>query len=244
MIEFSCQRCGKRFRVSRELAGRRGTCKHCRGPIVVPLPTPEGLTSSQSVSNGAAQSTADRMVVSFSNSGNQGIDKGMSSQIPMQPQVPPRVPMRIRRLLADHDQVVRAFQGFSLIQLLSAEGNPPERYIVQYNVKGLVRDTHGNPVPQLRHVVEIVLTSEYPRQSPKCKMLTAVFHPNIEPAAICVGDHWTAGERLSDLIVRIGEMLAFQAYNIKSPLDGEAAMWTDLNRHRLPVDERELRPPE
>ena len=53
---------------------------------------------------------------------------------------------------------------------------------------------------------------------------------------------WTAGERLVDLVVRIGEMIAFQAYNIQSPLDAEAAMWADLNRGLLPTDARDLRP--
>jgi ubiquitin-protein ligase len=75
-------------------------------------------------------------------------------------------------------------------------------------------------------------------------MLTPCFHPNIEPATICVGDHWTAGERLVDLVVRIGELITYQAYNIKSPLDGEAAMWADLHTRELPVDDRNLRPPE
>ena len=68
-------------------------------------------------------------------------------------------------------------------------------------------------------------------------MLTPIFHPNIDPATICVGDHWTAGERLVDLAVRIGEMIAYQAYNIQSPLDAEAAMWADLNAAKLPVDD-------
>lgn len=72
----------------------------------------------------------------------------------------------------------------------------------------------------------------------------ADFHPNIEPTAICVGDHWTASERLTDLVIRIGEMIAYQAYNIKSPLDGEAAMWVDLNRGGLPTDTRDIHPPE
>ena len=76
------------------------------------------------------------------------------------------------------------------------------------------------------------------------RMLTPIFHPNFDPVVICVGDHWTAGERLVDLIVRIGEMIAFQAYNIKSPLDGEAAMWLNQNSWSLPTDKRNLRPPE
>ena len=71
-------------------------------------------------------------------------------------------------------------------------------------------------------------------------MLTPVFHPNIDDSTICVGDHWAAGERLTDLVVRIGEMLAFQAYNIKSPLNGEAAMWADLHPEHLPVDPKPL----
>jgi ubiquitin-protein ligase len=74
-------------------------------------------------------------------------------------------------------------------------------------------------------------------------MLTPIFHPNIDPSTICVGDHWTAGERLVDLVIRIGEMIAYQAYNIRSPLDGEAAMWADLNGEKLPIDARNLRPP-
>jgi ubiquitin-protein ligase len=71
-------------------------------------------------------------------------------------------------------------------------------------------------------------------------MLTPIFHPNIDPAYICVGDHWVAGERLTDLVTRIGEMIAYQAYNIKSPLNGEAAMWADLNGAQLPVDKTNL----
>lgn len=74
-------------------------------------------------------------------------------------------------------------------------------------------------------------------------MTTPIFHPNIEPAAICIGDHWTAGERLVDLICRIAEMIGYQAHNVKSPLDGEAAMWTEKNPKKLPIDDRDLRPP-
>ena len=86
------------------------------------------------------------------------------------------------------------------------------------------------------HLVEIFLTRSYPRQAPQCRMLTPVFHPNIAQHAICIGDHWAAGESLSHLIIRIGEMLAFQSYNLKSPLNGEAARWVDQNRRKLPTD--------
>ncbi len=151
--------------------------------------------------------------------------------------------MRIRRLSADAQQMSAAFQNFDLIKIKPFIGNAPETYQIEYTVNSLERDPKGKPIPRAQHVVEIQLTNDYPRLSPKCKMLTPIFHPNIDPATICVGDHWTAGERLVDLVIRIGEMLAYQAYNIQSPLDGEAAMWADLNSEKLPTDNRNLRPP-
>jgi predicted Zn finger-like uncharacterized protein len=157
----------------------------------------------------------------------------------------PKIPPRTRRLKADADQMRQALEHFPLIKIRSTTGEPPDAYIVEYFVKGLERiPGRKDPIERHYHLAEIKLISEYPRLGPQCKMLTPCFHPNIEPATICVGDHWTAGERLVDLVVRIGELITYQAYNIKSPLDGEAAMWADLHMKELPVDDRNLRPPE
>lgn len=162
---------------------------------------------------------------------------------PAPPSAPPKITMRTRRLMADAEQVRKAFEGFDLIRVRPAEGQAPEVYQIDYSVNGMDRGGNGQPVPRAQHTAEITLTVDYPRLSPKCRMITPIFHPNIDAATICVGDHWTAGERLADLIVRIGEMIAYQAYNIKSPLDGEAAMWADLHPEALPTDKRDLRPP-
>src|SRR5438128_769306 len=78
---------------------------------------------------------------------------------------------------------------------------------------------------------------DYPRPPPQCRMLTPIFHPNIAPHAICIGDHWSAGEPLCSIVARIGELIAYQSYNTKSPLNGEAARWTTENVDRLPLDE-------
>jgi hypothetical protein len=86
------------------------------------------------------------------------------------------------------------------------------------------------------HLVEITLPSAFPRTPPLCRMLTPVFHPNIAPHAICIGDHWSPGETLSSLVIRIAEMLAFQSYNTRSPLNGEAAKWVEENIATLPLD--------
>jgi ubiquitin-protein ligase len=258
MITFACLHCGKTFTVADELAGRRGKCKACHNELVVPALTQH--TSSQPAPIQPAPMQPGPMHVAQQIQPEQEYRlSGHASPVAASPyEVSPvgggpvaqpmtasgKLPVRVRRLMADAEQMARCFQSFPLIRIRGASGNPPELYHVEYSVRGLARGAGNKPVIRENHVVEIQLTREYPRQSPKCKMLTPVFHPNIEPAAICVGDHWTAAERLVDLVLRIGEMIAYQAYNIKSPLDGEAAMWADMNRAHLPIDRRDLRPPE
>ena len=156
----------------------------------------------------------------------------------------PAIPLRVRRLHADASQIGAAFEGFPLIQARAAGGTPPDVYEIDYFVRGLERGKGDQPILREHHRARITLTSEYPRFAPQCRMLTPIFHPNIDASSICVGDHWTAGERLASLIIRIGEMIAYQAYNIQSPLDAEAAMWADLHADQLPIDPRNLHPAE
>jgi ubiquitin-protein ligase/DNA-directed RNA polymerase subunit RPC12/RpoP len=151
-----------------------------------------------------------------------------------------RPPLRVRRLIADAESLRTHLMTHPNIRIEDVEGDPPEVYKIAYEVQSLERDRKGKPTPRNEHLVEVKLGADYPRVPPVCRMLTPVFHPNIDAAQICIGDHWTAGERLVDLVVRIAEMLAYQAYNIRSPLDGEAAMWADLNPQKLPTDPRPM----
>lgn len=235
MISFTCGGCGKQFTVPDRFAGRRARCKACGTPVEIPA---------------AANTTAaPQITVTVAPTGTTHSVATVAPAIPP-PAAPRKVPMRLRRLRADAEAMATAFAHFPAIRVRPLAGDPPEAYQVDYHVRGLERGGTGDagdgadaePVVREHHTVEIQLTSEYPRTAPICKMLTPVFHPNIDPPTVCVGDHWTAGERLVDLVVRIGEMIAYQAYNIQSPLDAEAAMWADLHPDRLPVDNRNLHP--
>jgi hypothetical protein len=62
------------------------------------------------------------------------------------------------------------------------------------------------------------------------------------PHAICIGDHWSPGEPLWSIIARIGEMISYQSYNTKSPLNGEAARWVDEHVDELPLDPVSMMP--
>jgi ubiquitin-protein ligase len=143
--------------------------------------------------------------------------------------------VRLRRLQADYEKL-RAFLGRQpRIRLIQTQGSPPERYQLEFQIRGL-REVDEKLQAVANHMVEIALPLSYPRLPPQCRMLTPVFHPNIAPHAICIGDHWNAGEPLWSMVARIGEMIAYQSYNTKSPLNGEAARWVESNLDKLPLD--------
>lgn len=147
---------------------------------------------------------------------------------------------RLRRLQADYQSVSTALAEHPSIRLAGAEGTPPERYFIDFHVQGMLPDGEDSFKTGEVHRAEIYLPLDYPRRPPVCRMLTPVFHPNIDPQKICIGDHWSAGQTLPLLISRIAEMITYQSYNVKSPLNAKAAAWAEQNLSALPLDKRDL----
>jgi len=144
--------------------------------------------------------------------------------------------VRLRRLQSDYDRLCTLLTQNSRIRIKKTLNAPPDKYQLEYLVGGLEKTIEGQLRNRNNFLVEITLTGSYPRMAPQCRMLTPVFHPNIAPHAICIGDHWAAGEALANLVIRIAEMLSYQSYNLKSPLNGEAAKWAEENKGQLPLD--------
>jgi ubiquitin-protein ligase len=111
-----------------------------------------------------------------------------------------------------------------------------------YSLAGLHIGPGGDILERREHVLEINLTMDHPRRAPHCRMLSPVFHPNFDDASVCIGDFWAASEGLDDLVVGIGRMIAYQEYNIKSPLNGLAARWAAENRNLFPIDAQDVAP--
>lgn len=147
---------------------------------------------------------------------------------------------RIRRLNADQKNIEAVFSKNPFIFLLAGEGIPPEKYTFEFRIRGFVPDVDGSLSVVTAHKAEVFLPLDYPRRPPFCRMITPVFHPNIAPEKICIGDHWSAGQSLAQLIVRIAEMICFQSYNIKSPLNAKAAAWAAENLSCLPLQKDDL----
>ena len=147
---------------------------------------------------------------------------------------------RIRRLKADYEKVAAVFTSHPYIRVVGVEGTPPEKYVFEFYINGIIPTAQDGFAFHNVHRAEIFLPLDYPRCAPFCRMTTPVFHPNIDPQKICIGDHWSAGQSLAELIVRIGEMICYQSYNVKSPLNAEAAAWAELNIASLPLEKTDL----
>ena len=143
----------------------------------------------------------------------------------------------------DYERLLVRFASWPLIRLTGTAGLPPEFYRVTYSIRGLCVGPGGQIQDRAEHVLEINLSLGYPRRAPQCRMLTPVFHPNFDDASVCTGDFWAPSERLDDLIIRVGRMIAYQEYNTRSPLNGLAARWAAENPQFLPIDGREIAPP-
>jgi ubiquitin-protein ligase len=143
---------------------------------------------------------------------------------------------RIKRLMTDEQRVEETFSGaHPVIKLIEKEGSPAERYVFEYNIKGIKDFVDGKCIYEDFFKAEIFLMKDYPRRPPFCRMLTQIFHPNIDAQKICIGDHWSAGRHLSSIIIEIAELISYQRYNVKSPLNGQAAAWTENNIDILPI---------
>ena len=150
---------------------------------------------------------------------------------------------RTRRLKLDYETLIRRFADSSVIRITGSAGLPPEVYQFQYHLKGIYVNPAGEILERDTHTLEVQLSLEYPRRAPQCRMLTPVFHPNFDDASVCIGDFWAPSEGLDDLVIRIGRMIAYQEYNIRSPLNGLAAKWAAEHSNLLPIDKSIVAPP-
>lgn len=136
---------------------------------------------------------------------------------------------RLRRLIMDAKQIQDEFVGHGHVAVEPLGSEPPERYRVTYRIRGVMLDASGQqPVFREEHVVEVRLGATYPRDKPMFLMQTPIFHPNFGPRVgdeVCIGDAWTAAQPLCDLILKVGDMIQYREYNVKAPLNSDAARW-------------------
>jgi ubiquitin-protein ligase len=126
----------------------------------------------------------------------------------------------------------------------SATGAPPAQYRVDLSCGGLCivgSDAHIINA----HRFDVVIGEEFPFVAPQIKWLSPIFHPNIKPPYVCLGDHWYPGWSIAEMCVAICEMVQYKRFNIYDPLQPAAAHWLrqlmEASPDAIPVDPRPVR---
>lgn len=136
----------------------------------------------------------------------------------------------------EYEQLKETLELYPSIKITQVEGDPPDNYAIEYHLKGYVRNPDSTIAIAELHRVEIVLPFGYPNFPPLVKPLTHIFHPDIDPAAIRIAEHWQAKPNLSDLVLTIGEMICGNIYSSDNPFNQEASDWYEQHRGDLPLD--------
>ena len=145
---------------------------------------------------------------------------------------------RMRRLMADAAAIRTEFVGHPNVKIIPIGSEPADSYRIEFRLRGATLDESGQPVIAKEHQVVVRLPASYPREKPIAVTESMVFHPNVGGHAgdeICIGDFWTPTRTLADIIVAIGEMIQYQRYNVKSPLNAVAAHWAFENEAIFPL---------
>lgn len=153
---------------------------------------------------------------------------------------------RVRRLKADGD-ALKLLKENSTIVDYQAVGDPPERYLITFKGKGLLRKTEADPVEVAEvHRVEIRLGIDYPRSRPDLQWLTSIYHPNISAVgAVCLGGYstnWVPSLGLAELCEMLWDMVRYANYDPKSAYNYAAGRWSETQtQFDFPLDPRNLR---
>ncbi|PID41104.1 MAG: hypothetical protein CR981_04790 [Proteobacteria bacterium] len=139
-----------------------------------------------------------------------------------------------KQLEAIHQEIHDRFSEDPVISVVPANSNLPEKYEVTYKTTGVYKDDYGEIREKESHTITISIPFGFPHFPPSCKPKSQIFHPDFDPAAICIGDFWEKERSISDLIIHIGRMISGSIYSTSNAFNEEAATWYRENSSRLP----------
>ena len=147
--------------------------------------------------------------------------------------------VRERRLSSDHERLkgLVAAQKKSL-GIESAQGAPPENYVVVFDAPSIVELKENEPVLARQHRLKIEMPADYPAVPPRVTVLGHIWHPHVwaRNNVVCLGQ-WNITEPLDSLVLRLYSMLVYdlERLNWKSVANEQAALWARDHQHLFPL---------
>ncbi|MDD5312881.1 MAG: ubiquitin-conjugating enzyme E2 [Dehalococcoidia bacterium] len=157
--------------------------------------------------------------------------------------------VNVEQRFADEYEKLKELEASSdMIRVEAVEGNPPRKYRVTINCKGMMRNPVDNKLYlTANHVLEIDLPvgiSAYPYEAPYIRCLTPHFHPNISPDnnLVCTGVErkWEPSLDLAWLVCHLADIITYRIYGTDDPYNKEAVQWAEAHKDKFPLDERSL----
>ncbi len=155
---------------------------------------------------------------------------------------------RKQRLREDFELLSELADHSAILQLQTRGDDPPDRYTLTFQGKGLARDPTSRADVKLidQHRIELRLPYAYPDVAPDVRWLTAIFHPNISFSGFIrlqdVGISWDPPVALDVVCERLWDVACLRYYNLETTTNYHAKNWIEeQTQWELPVDRRPLR---
>jgi hypothetical protein len=144
---------------------------------------------------------------------------------------------QVVRISQEWRQAQWNFAYHPVIRILPLEGDPPGAYHVEYRLRNLVVNDAGELAFAEACAVEIVLGVDFPHSAPLVKPLQQTFHPNVDGEAVRIIPAWkAAGSTLSDVVQRIGQLMAYRVHDAGEVWNPAAMQWLGAHREEVPTD--------
>lgn len=134
-----------------------------------------------------------------------------------------------------HKELIARFISHPTISINPTQGDPPEEYDISYQIGGMVKTEDGEVHETFGHTISLTIPFGYPHFPPSCKPKGAIFHPDFDPAAICITSFWEQEHSLSELIINIGRMINGEIYSTSNFFNEDAGEWYQRNSTRFPL---------
>ncbi len=135
---------------------------------------------------------------------------------------------------AIYAEIQKEFTNDPDITVKPSAGDPPNQYEVTYSIPSTIKDPEGNIIIGDQHIISIIVPFGFPHFSPSCKPLSPIFHPDVDSAAICLGNYWNRERSLPELIRYIKTMLTGEVFSTENAFNQEAATWYKNHQDELP----------
>lgn len=139
---------------------------------------------------------------------------------------------RLNTLIADHQEMKALIKWNPFIKFEANPPHAPTRYAIEFSCSGIkkLKEDGHTPFITNHHQVEITLGAGYPREAPRLRWLSPIFHPNISASngAVCIGvlmENYLPGLGLARLVTMLSEMVQYRNFDIASALNKDAAKW-------------------